>query len=44
MAWHMANDPDAYNQAESGDFTYLDQFGFSEEDKKEMIALFMEGR
>ena len=44
MAWHMANDYDANKLAEKGDFSYLDQFGFSEKDKEEMIALYMEDR
>jgi len=38
MAFWIANEYELYKLAEEGDFTYLDQFAFTDEDKLEIIA------
>jgi hypothetical protein len=38
MVFHIGNDSDKYQLAEKGDFSFLEQYGLSEEDKAEIIA------
>ena len=37
MVFHMGNDQELYNAAMADDFSWLDQFGFTDDDKQEMI-------
>ena len=43
-AWTIANEYGLYKLAEKGDFTYLDQFDFTDEDKMAIIASYHEDR
>jgi hypothetical protein len=44
MAFWIANEYELYKKAIEGDFTYLDQFDFSDEDKIGIITAFQEDR
>jgi len=44
MAWHIANEYGLYKLAEQGDFTYLDQFDLTDEDKMAIISSFYQDR
>ncbi len=37
MVFHMGNNQDWYNAATANDFSWLDEFGFTDADKREMI-------
>ena len=42
MVFHMGNDQELYNAAMADDFSWLDQFGFTDDDKQEMIKEYKE--
>lgn len=40
MAWWIGNESDLYNSAMKGDYTFLDEFDFTDNDKMNIIAVF----
>jgi hypothetical protein len=44
MAWWIGNEIDLYKSAEQGDYTFLDEFDLTDDDKMNIIKAFNEDR
>jgi hypothetical protein len=44
MAWWIGNEIDLYNSAMKGDYTFLDEFDFTDDDKMNIIKAFNDDR